>query len=85
MFDLCSVITDFSSKATGCMPAVLVEVGSFVDLGEVFCFYYLWCERLFLGELHLVALHNFKYTFYFNLIWKERFLESTLRGWIFDK
>ena len=39
-----------SSKITGCMSTVLVEIGSFVGVSQVFCsFYYSFCKRLFLG------------------------------------
>ena len=39
-----------SSKAAGSMSAVLVEVGSFVSVSQVFClFYFSFCERLFFG------------------------------------
>ena len=46
---------------------------------------FLLCERLFWGNKPWWLPHNFKYIFYFNLTWKETFLKSTLRGWIFDK
>ena len=36
------------SKVAGCITAVLVEVGSFIAILQVFClFYYLFCERVF--------------------------------------
>ena len=40
-----------SIKAAGSMSAVLVEVGSFVGVSQVFClFYYLLCEQPFCGN-----------------------------------
>ena len=43
-----------SSKTAGSLSAVLVEVGSFVCVYQVFClFYYLLCERLFFWEASL--------------------------------
>ena len=75
-----------SRKAAGCMSAVLVEVGPFVGVSQVFCwFYYLLCEGLLWGNYTWWLLYNFKYTFHFNLTWKKHFLESTLRRWIFHK
>ena len=44
------VVGLLSSKAAGSMSAVLVGVGLFVGVSQVFfLFYYLLCERLFLG------------------------------------
>ena len=76
-----------SSKAAGCMSGVLVEGGSFVGVPRVFHFiHFLLCERLFFGRnCPWCLLQYFKYTFYFNLPWKESFLGSTLRGLIFGK
>ena len=75
-----------SSKAACCISADFVEVVSFIDVTQVFClFYYLFCERLFLGNFPWWLLHNFKYIFHFNVTQKESFLERTLRAWVFDK
>ena len=50
------VVGSISIRATGTMSAVLVGVASFVGVSQVFCiFYCLLCERLFFGELPLVA------------------------------
>ena len=46
------MVGSISSGAAGTMSAVLVGVGSFVGVSQVF---YLLCELLFLGELPLVA------------------------------
>ena len=44
------------SKAAGSISAALVGVGSSVAISQViFLFYYLLCERIFLGELILVT------------------------------
>ena len=44
------------SKAAGSMSVVLVGVGFFVGVSQVFfLFYYLLCERLFWGGLPLVT------------------------------
>ena len=47
-----------SSGAAGTMSAVLVEVGSFVVVSQVF-YLFIWCELLFFGELPLVAISKF--------------------------
>ena len=45
------VVGLISSKPAGSMPAVLMGVGFFVDVSQVFVlFYYLLCERLFWGN-----------------------------------
>ena len=50
------VVGSICIRAAGTMSAVLVGVGSFVGISQVFClFYHLLRERLFLGELPLVA------------------------------
>ena len=50
------VVGSISIRATGTVSAVLVGVASLVGVSQVFClFYYLLCERLFFGELPLVA------------------------------
>ena len=51
-----------SSKATGSMSAVFVEVGSFVDVSQVFA-YYLLCKQLLLGNCSQWLLQWFKYNF----------------------
>ena len=48
-----------SSKAAGCMSAVLVEGGSFVGVPRVFhLFHFLLCERLFFWGTVLGACFN---------------------------
>ena len=75
-----------TSKAAALMSTVLVEVGTFVDVLEVFCLiYYLLCERIFWGNCPQWFFHNFKYTFHFNLSSKESFLDCSVRSCIFDK
>ena len=50
------MVGSISIRAAGTMSAVLVGVGSFVGISQAFClFYHLLRERLFLGELPLVA------------------------------
>ena len=62
------VVGLISSKAAGSMSAILVGVGSFVGVSQVFfLFYYLLCERRFLGNCLQRLFHNFQYTFHFNL------------------
>ena len=46
-----AVLNAAVKKDAGSMSAVLVGVGSFVGVSQVFfLFYYLLCERLFLGN-----------------------------------
>ena len=74
------------SKAAGCMPAILLEVGSFMVVSQILrLFYYSLFEQLFLENCPYWLLNNFKYIFHFNLTRKERLLKSTLCQWIFDK
>ena len=50
------VVGSISIRTAGTLSAVLVGLGSFVGISQVFClFYHLLCERLFFGELSLVA------------------------------
>ena len=56
----------------------------FLEYFTLFIFYYVNCCFLG-GNCPWCLLQYFKYIFYFNLPWKESFLESTLRGLIFGK
>ena len=77
-----------SNKAASCISAVLVEGGSFVGVPRIFhLIQFLLCERLFFfgRDCPWCLLQYFKYTFYFNLPWKESFLGNTPRRLMFDK
>ena len=75
-----------SSRATGSLSTVLVKgAPSWVFLKYVSQFIIYFVNGCFGGPALGGCFIIFSALFIFNLTWKENFLESTLRGWIFDK
>ena len=76
------VVGSISSRAAGTMSAVLVEVGSFVGVSQVF-YLFIACTAVFWGNCPYWLVHNFKYTFHFNLygrkaLWRVLFMGGFL-------